>query len=128
MKTASVSTQVYHAAGASDAQCLAYAMATAVSYLRAMESAGLEIGKAAEQIGFHLALDARFFAGIATIRACRSLWSKITQACGSASGAWVRIHPTERILTKRDPWVNQLRNTATTFAGARPSDPNAGGS
>ena len=118
MKTASVSTEVYHAAGASDAQCLAFAMAAGVAYLRSMEDAGLSIEESTEQIGFHLALDARFFAGIAAIRACRTLWSKITDACGAAAGAWIRVHPARRILTKRDPWVNQLRNTATTFAGS----------
>ena len=118
MQTASVSTEVYHAAGASDAQCLAFAMSTAVAYLRSMEDAGLNIKESAKQIGFHLALDARFFAGIAAIRACRTLWSKITEACGAAAGAWIRVHPARRILTKRDPWVNQLRNTATTFAGS----------
>ena len=118
MQTASVSTEVYHAAGASDAQCLAFAMSTAVSYLRSMESAGMNIADATRQIGFHLALDARFFAGISIVRACRTLWSKITDACGATSGAWIRVHPARRILTQRDPWVNQLRNTATTFAGA----------
>jgi len=118
MRTASVSTEVYHAAGASDAQCLAYAMSTALNYLRAMETKGLSIEQAASQIGFHLSLDARFFASIAVIRACRTLWSKITKSCGAPTGAWIRIHPAGRILTKRDPWVNQLRNTATTFAGA----------
>jgi methylmalonyl-CoA mutase len=118
MRTVSVSTEPYHAAGASDAQCLAYAIASGLSYLRAMETEGLNISEAASQIGFHLALDARFFAGISTIRALRTLWSKITDACGTAAGAWIRVHPARRILTKRDPWVNQLRNTATTFAGS----------
>ena len=118
MRTVSVSTEPYHGAGASDAHCLAYAIASGLSYLRTMEAEGLTIDQAASQIGFHLALDARFFAGIAAIRALRTLWSKITQACGASSGAWVRVHPAKRILTKRDPWVNQLRNTATTFAGS----------
>lgn len=118
MRTVSVSTEPYHAAGASDAQCLAYAISSALSYMRAMEAEGLTLDEASSQIGFHIALDARFFAGIAAIRALRTLWSKITKACGTASGAWIRVHPAKRILTKRDPWVNQLRNTATTFAGS----------
>lgn len=118
MRTASVATQVYHAAGASNPQCLAYAAATAVSYLKHFESSGLPMERAVDAIDFHLALDARFFTGIATIRAWRNIWSKITGACGHAAGAWIRVHPSRRILTTRDPWVNQLRNTATTFAGA----------
>ena len=50
-------TEVYHAAGASDAR-LAFAMATGVAYLRSMEKAGL-LSTTTQQIGFHI-MDARF--------------------------------------------------------------------
>ena len=52
--TVSVDTSAYHGAGANEAMDLAYALATGVAYLRAMESVGLPVEAAAGQIEFSL--------------------------------------------------------------------------
>ncbi|MGZ5826855.1 MAG: methylmalonyl-CoA mutase family protein, partial [Croceibacterium sp.] len=52
---------IYHNAGASEAQELGAALATAVAYLRALTAAGLDVDAACGQLAFTLAADADFF-------------------------------------------------------------------
>lgn len=117
-----VSTAVYHNAGANSVQDLAFALGTAVEYLRAMTDAGLEFNAAVKQIAFHKAVGCRFFQSIAELRALRKLWAKAIAVCGAdvqaASGLRVVVETSRRVMTHRDPWVNLLRNTAASFAGA----------
>ena len=117
-----VSTAVYHHAGADSVQDLAFAVGTAVEYLRAMTAAGLEFNSAVRQIAFHETVRCKFFQSIAKLRALRKLWAKAIEACGAdvkaASGLRVIVETSRRVISHRDPWVNLLRNTAATFAGA----------
>ncbi len=114
-----VDTSPYHDAGATAAQDLAFGMATAVEYLRALTDGGLTIDAAARQILFRLSLGTHHFRAIAKLRAARQLWSRVIEACGGspASGA-MQIHARtgRRVLTQRDPHVNLLRNTTAMFA------------
>ena len=106
-----------HDAGGSEAQELAFALAAATAYLRALEAGGLALEEARALIFFRLAVDADQFLSIAKLRALRLLWARIEEACGlapkpvfvSATTAW-------RMLTKRDPWVNLLRATVAAFS------------
>jgi methylmalonyl-CoA mutase len=106
-----------HAAGGSEAQELAFTLAGALSYLRALEAAGVQLEDARGMIFFRLAADADQFLTMAKFRAVRRLWAQIEAACGlkpqpifvSAETAW-------RMLTTRDPWVNLLRATVAVFS------------
>lgn len=114
-----VGTAPYHHAGATAAQDLAFGMATAVEYLRAMTRAGLDIDAAARQILFSISLGTHHFLAIAKLRAARRLWARVVEACGgSPAEAAMRIHSrvSKRVLTLRDPHVNLLRNTVACFA------------
>lgn len=117
-----VSTSVYHDAGCDAVQELAFSMASAVEYLRAMEHhAGLEITTAARQMQFEFSTDCRFFLEIAKLRAARRLWYRVVEASGGTpDSARMRMHVRtgRRIQTARDPWVNMLRNTAACFAAS----------
>ena len=117
-----VSTAVYHLAGSNSVQDIAFAIGTAVEYLRAMTAAGLELNAAVRQIAFHETVGCKFFQSIAKLRALRKLWARTMEACDadvkSASGMRVIVETSRRVITHRDPWVNLLRNTAATFAGA----------
>jgi methylmalonyl-CoA mutase len=110
----------YHEAGASEAQELAAMLATLVAYLRACEAAGLRPRAAFAKIGLGLAADADMFLTIAKLRAARKLVARIAEACG-ASHAVDKLHlaatTSERMMARRDPWVNVLR-TAVACAGA----------
>jgi methylmalonyl-CoA mutase len=106
-----------HDAGGSEAQELAFALAVATAYLRALEAGGLGLDDARAAIFFRLAVDADQFLSIAKLRALRLLWARVEEACGlvpkpvfvSATTAW-------RMLTQRDPWVNLLRATVAVFS------------
>ncbi len=116
-----VNTSVYHTAGASEVQDLAASMATAVSYLRAMTDAGMDIDSACQQILFTYAVDCNQFLGICKLRAARKLWSRVTEACGASEAAGaMNLHAVTawRMMSKRDPWVNSLRTTVACFSAA----------
>jgi methylmalonyl-CoA mutase len=118
---AGVDTTVYHDAGASEAQELACAMATGVAYLRAMTAAGLDLEAAFGQIAFSYAADANLFLSVAKLRAARRLWGRVAEACGQPQAARrMRLHVTtsERMLSRRDPWVNILRGTVAALAAS----------
>ena len=74
--------RVIHAAGGSEAQELAFTLACAVAYLRALEAGGIALERARSFIYFRLAADQDQFLTIAKFRAIRKLWSRIEQACG----------------------------------------------
>lgn len=114
-----VNAAPYSAAGASDVEDLACAMATAVAYLRAMTAAGMDIDAACGQISFSFPVGTDFFLGIAKLRAARMLWARVAEACGASEGARaIRMNAATatRVVSQRDPWVNLLRVTVTSFA------------
>ena len=106
-----------HAAGGSEAQELAFALAGGIAYLRVLEGAGVPLEEARRMTFFRLAADADEFLTVAKFRALRRLWARVGAACGlrpeptfvSAETAW-------RMLTTRDPWVNLLRSTVAVFS------------
>lgn len=114
-----VDTSVYHNAGATAAQDLAFGMATAIEYLRALTSAGLGVDAASRQIVFRISLGTHHFLAIAKLRAGRTLWNRVVEACGGSpdsGGMQVDARLSRRVMTERDPYVNMLRNTVGVFA------------
>ncbi|KAB2919132.1 MAG: methylmalonyl-CoA mutase [Hyphomicrobiaceae bacterium] len=111
----------YHEAGASEAQELAAMLATLVAYLRACETAGLRPRFALAKIALGLAADADLFLTIAKLRAARLLVARVADACGAGTAA-ESMHLTattsERMMARRDPWVNMLRTTAACAGAA----------
>ena len=111
----------YHEAGASEAQELAALLATLVAYLRACEKTGLRPRFALAKIALGLAADADLFLTIAKLRAARLLVARVAEACGAGTAA-ESVHLTastsERMMAKRDPWVNMLRTTAACAGAA----------
>jgi methylmalonyl-CoA mutase len=113
--------RVIHNAGGSEAQELAFALASAVAYLRALEAGGNESGLPLEAaraaIYFRLSADADQFLTMAKFRAARKLWARVEAACGltpkpvviAAETAW-------RMMTRHDPYVNVLRTTIAVAA------------
>jgi methylmalonyl-CoA mutase len=114
-----VDTSSYNHAGATAAQDLAFGLATGVEYLRAMTYIGLSIDAAARQMLFRISLGTHHFLAIGKLRAARRLWWHVIESCGgSESAGRMRIHARTagRVLTRRDPYVNIVRNTAGVFA------------
>src|SRR5258705_768740 len=106
-----------HDAGGSEAQELAFALAVAVAYLRALEAGGIALDIARNALSFRLSADADQFLTMAKFRALRLLWARIEQACGlTPEPAFVAAETSWRMLTQRDPSVNMLRATMATFS------------
>jgi methylmalonyl-CoA mutase len=115
----------YHEAGGSEAQELAALLATLVAYLRACEAAGLRPRMALGKIALALAADADLFLTIAKFRVARRLVARVAEACGAGSAAesiQLTASTSERMMARRDPWVNMLRTTiacaGAAFGGA----------
>jgi methylmalonyl-CoA mutase len=108
-----------HAAGGSEAQELAFALATAVDYLRAMEEGGIKLDAARRLIYFRLAADQDQFLTIAKFRSLRKLWARIEEACGLVPHpAFVAAETAWRMMTKRDPHGNIVRGTIAALGAA----------
>lgn len=119
LKTLTVDTVAYHMAGATAVQELAYALATAVTYLRALSVHDVDPGTVARQLVFRHAVGRDLFMEAAKFRACRRLWSRAAEACGISEedrAATTHAVASPRELTTRDPWVNALRTTSGSFA------------
>jgi methylmalonyl-CoA mutase len=108
-----------HAAGGSEAQELAFALSTAIAYLRALETGGIPLDDARRLIFFRLAADQKQFLTIAKFRALRKLWARVEEACGlKPETAFVSAETAWRMMTKRDPHGNIVRGTIAVFSAA----------
>ena len=122
--------RIIHNAGGSEAQELSFVIASAVEYLRALETSGLPLDTARAMIYFRLSADADEFLTIAKFRALRKLWARIEEACALApKPAYVAAETAWRMMTRRDPYVNMLRTTiAVAAAGVGGADSIVGAS
>lgn len=108
-----------HASGGSEAQELAFVLANAVAYLRALEETGMTLDEARRAIYFRLAADQDQFLTIAKFRALRKLWARVEEACGLIpSRAIVTAETAWRMMTRRDPHGNIVRGTIAALAAA----------
>lgn len=117
LRTITVKGDVYHNAGASATQELAYIVATLVSYLEEMKARGLSPESVLPHIRISLAVGSDYFMEIAKIRAARCLWSKVAGAYG-VENATVHIHACTSKWNKTtyDAHTNMLRVTSEAFA------------
>ncbi|GAA0772879.1 methylmalonyl-CoA mutase [Roseibium denhamense] len=107
----------WHNSGASEAQELALVLASGVAHLRMLEKAGLAPETWAGRISLSLAADADQFGTISKARAVRKLWASVLAGAGLPQDpADLHMVTSQRMLTRRDPWVNLLRNTVASFA------------
>ncbi|MGB8628035.1 MAG: methylmalonyl-CoA mutase family protein [Xanthobacteraceae bacterium] len=109
--------RIIHNAGGSEAQELAFALASAVAYFRAFEESGMPLDRAYDAIYFRLSADADQFLTTAKFRAMRKLWARVGAASGiSPDKAIVTAETAWRMMTRRDPYGNILRNTIAVVA------------
>jgi methylmalonyl-CoA mutase len=108
-----------HEAGGTEVQELAFLVAAGAEYLRALMTAGLTAEAASRAILFTVSVGADYQVEMAKLRAARRMWARIAEAFGTrgpAAGMKLQAVTSRRMLTRRDPWVNILRNTAACFA------------
>ena len=110
--------RIIHDAGGAEAQELAFVLASAVAYLRALEASGMPLDAARAAIYFRLAADADQFLTMPKFRALRKLWARVEEACGlKPKPAMIAAETAWRMMTRRDTHVNMLR-TAIAVAAA----------
>lgn len=117
LRTMCATGDVWHHAGASATQELAYVMATVVAYVEEMKTRGLAPALSMPRIRMRLAVGSDFFMEIAKIRAARWLWSRLAEAYGVAC-APLHLHASTSRWNKTsyDPHTNLLRVTSEAFA------------
>lgn len=118
LRAFSIDATIYHDAGASSGEELGAATAAGLSTLRWLTSAGLTVDQAASLLEFRFAVTDDQFASIAKLRAARLLWKRVLEVAGADPGHTQQQHAVTAwsMLTRRDPWVNLIRNTVAAFA------------
>jgi methylmalonyl-CoA mutase len=112
-----IDARLYHNAGASDAQELGLALATAAENFRHMLMQGVPASAALRRMSLLLATDARQFASLIKLRAMRLLWARFSEiAGGQAQSVHLSAETSWRMLTMRDPHTNLIRNTLAAFS------------
>jgi methylmalonyl-CoA mutase len=113
------SGRAWHQAGGSAREELAYTLATAVFYGRALLEEGWSLEETARAIQFSLTADVDLFLTIAKFRAMRALWSRVCEVAGfPAEPPALIAEMSFRAITERDPYVNLLRGTSAAFGAA----------
>lgn len=114
-----VNSTCYHNAGASPVQELVAAIATAALYLDAMLDAGMQPATACNTLVFQTACDADYLMSLTKLRALQRLWRHLVQQTGIDDiSAAIVVETSTRYLSRREPWVNHLRNVSATSAAA----------
>lgn len=112
-----VDGRIAHNAGASEAQELAYIIATATCYLKWADEAGLALKTTAKSIEICLSSTQNQFISMAKIRAMRQLWAELLDGLGiEPMPAYIFAETSYRMVSKSDPWINLLRATVACFA------------
>ncbi|WP_158736037.1 methylmalonyl-CoA mutase family protein [Alteribacillus sp. YIM 98480] len=119
VKTVLISSEPYHNSGASAVEELAYTMAAAVSYIKALNDRGISPEKSVSYFQFRFPAGSNFFMEIAKFRAARGLWSNIQSAFGIGEekrSMSLQGTTSKRTKTVNDPYVNMLRATTEAFS------------
>lgn len=120
LRTIGVNARIWADAGGTAVHELAFALAAAVDYLRALKDRGVENNVAASRIRFQFAVGPQFFTEIAKFRAFRSLWTRVLVAFGLsdeiAARATVHVATCRWNKTRLDPHVNMLRVTTEALS------------
>lgn len=120
VRTIGVNLVPWSDAGATAAQELAFALAAATEYFRALDRRGVKPETAAAKMCFRFAIGPQFFTEVAKFRAFRPLFTRVATAFGApaeaAGRAWVQTRTARSDKTMLDPHVNILRVTTEALS------------
>jgi len=120
LKTIGVNAALWGDAGATATQELAFALAAAAEYLRAVSHHSVPVAVAVGRFEFKFAVGPQFFTEVAKFRAFRPLWTRVVSAFGVAPDyagkASVRASTGRWNKTLLDPHVNMLRVTTEALS------------
>jgi len=111
---------LFHNAGCSILQQIAYSLATAVEYMNNLTDSGLKPEEVASRMAFQFSIGPNYFLEIAALRAARLLWANILEAYGLKGDPSCNMHihavTSEWNQTLFDPHVNMLRGTTEAMS------------
>ncbi|MCI4365906.1 MAG: methylmalonyl-CoA mutase family protein [Thermoplasmata archaeon] len=118
-----ISVSGYHMreAGATASQEVAFTLANAVAYVRAVQRRGLDLDEFLPRLSFFFSSDRNFLEEIAKFRAARRLWTSVVQETFGAKRArsmQLRFHTQTAgsSLTAQQPELNVVRTTLEALA------------
>jgi len=121
MRTLRVNAAQAHEAGGAEIHELACACSDGAEAMRTLIDAGLSADDAAASIEFAFAADADVHLVIAKLRAARRLWARVCEAFGvneNSRAMTQHVSTSARMLTRRDPYTNLVRNACAGFGAA----------
>jgi methylmalonyl-CoA mutase N-terminal domain/subunit len=118
-----ISVSGYHMreAGATAAQEVAFTLANAVAYVRAVQQRGLDLDEFLPRLSFFFSSDRNFLEEISKFRAARRLWGRLVEETFGATKArskQLRFHTQTAgsSLTAQQPELNVVRTTLEALA------------
>lgn len=112
---------LWHDAGATPGQELAWTIAAGMWIVRQLVARGVPLPTAVATVEFRFAATTDQFGTIAKLRAARWLWARALQAAGLGDEDQrmrMQVETSRVMLTRYDIWVNILRSTVATFSAA----------
>jgi methylmalonyl-CoA mutase len=120
LHTIGVNAVQWAEAGGTAVQELAFALAGAAEYLRALRDRDVPVALAGGRMRFRFAVGPQFFLEIAKFRAFRPLWARVLEAFGAPAhlAAQTAVHAATARWNKTmlDPHVNMLRATTEALS------------
>jgi methylmalonyl-CoA mutase len=120
LRTVGIEAGLWHEAGGAATHELAYALAAAVDYVRALANRGLPLEVIIPRLRVTFAAGPQFFMEVAKFRAWRLLWTRALAAMGAkpelAAGIAVHARTGRWNQTLLDPQVNYLRATTAALS------------
>jgi methylmalonyl-CoA mutase len=111
---------LFHDAGASVTQVLAFTLAQGNEYLAQLSELGTQPGEILPYMQFQFSIGSSYFMEIAKLRAARLLWSKIIEAWSAEAALkhamFIHTNTSAWNQTIYDPYVNLLRGTTETMS------------
>ncbi|GJM16587.1 MAG: methylmalonyl-CoA mutase [Thermodesulfobacteriota bacterium] len=117
-----VNSSQFHDSGASITQELAFTLSAGVEYLDQLTDMDLTVDQITKQMIFSFSIGSNYFMEIAKLRAARMLWATIIELYKpkkeSSKLMSIEVQNSSWNKTQYDPFVNLLRGTVETMAGA----------
>jgi methylmalonyl-CoA mutase len=121
-RTLAVSGYIFHNAGSTIVQELAFALSMGNEYLSKLTGLGMSIDDVAKRMKFTFAISSNYFMEIAKFRAARMLWANIVNAYGAQTNCARKMRvcaiTSQWNQTIYDPYVNMLRGTTEAMSAA----------
>lgn len=116
-RTCAANALPYHLAGAGYAEAIGFALASAVRTLRILIANGVAPTAAAAQVAWTLPVTGDLLVSLASLRATRHLWGRVTASLGAApTPTLIHAVTSTRMLARLDPRSNALRLTNASVA------------